>query len=334
MHAQDSWKVSQKLTVNVGMRYTVIVPYHACGNMIVFDPALYDPTKAVTVKNGAVIAPAGSDRYNGMVIPGTGWPIPPKAGSRSHAGTMTTCSRRLVPQLLLQDPWGQFQPRAGFAYRLNEKTVIRAGGGRFITRLGVSDSVFLGGNPPFQPTANVTFGSADNPGGNSANSLPLTVTTQSRDFKNPEAWNWNFTFERELPWKSQVTVLSVGRRGRHLQRESNINQPTVDAVLAAPAGTNLDDLRPYKGYNSIRETDNVASSTYNALQLTWNHRFSSGLHAGVVYTYSRTMVRTSATSFRTRTTPTTCGDRRNSIPAMCSSPTSCMSCRSSRTTAG
>jgi len=43
--------------------------------------------------------------------------------------------------------------------------------------LGVSDSIFLGGNPPFQPTANVTGGNLDNPGGSSTNPLPLTVTT-------------------------------------------------------------------------------------------------------------------------------------------------------------
>jgi hypothetical protein len=95
--------------------------------------------------------------------------------------------------------------------------------------------------------------------------------------------------ERELPFRSVLTVGYVGRRGLHLQRESNINQPTPAVVAAAPAGTNLDDLRPYKGYNSIRETDNVASSRYNGLQVTWNHRFSSGLHAGVVYTYSKVM---------------------------------------------
>src|SRR5439155_12980160 len=184
--------------------------------------------------------------------------------------------------------WGQWQPRLGIAYQLNDKTVIRAGVGRFYTRLGVSDSVFLGGNPPFQPTANVSFGSADNPGGTVANSLPLTVTTQSRDFKNPEAWNWNFTVERELPFKSVLSVGYVGRRGVHLQREANINQPRPEAVLKAP-GTNLDALRPFKGYNSIRETDNVASSRYNSLQVSWNKRFSKGMLFGVAYTFSKSM---------------------------------------------
>ena len=80
----------------------------------------------------------------------------------------------------------------------------------------------------------------------------------------------------------------MGRRGLHLQREANINQPTPDVVLANP-GVNIDALRPYKGYNSIRETDNVASSTYNSLQLSWNRRFSQGLQFGVTYTLSKTM---------------------------------------------
>jgi hypothetical protein len=289
-YAQDSWKVNQKLTVNYGFRYTVIVPYHALwGNMIAFDPALYDPSKAVTVKNGIVIAPAGTDRYNGMVIPGDAFPDSGKGRfPEATAGIYDYLHRGgTYPDYFSKIRWGQWQPRAGFAYRLNEKTVIRAGGGRFFTRLGVSDSVYLGGNPPFQPTANVTFGNADNPGGISGNSLPLTVTTQSREFKNPEAWNWNFTVERELPFKSTITVGYVGRRGLHLQRESNINQPTPDVVAAAPAGTNLDDLRPFKGYNSIRETDNVARSLYHALQIQWNRRFSNGLHLGVTYTYSK-----------------------------------------------
>ncbi|HWC97288.1 MAG TPA: carboxypeptidase regulatory-like domain-containing protein [Candidatus Sulfopaludibacter sp.] len=293
-YAQDSWKVSQKMTINYGFRYSVIIPYKALwGNMIAFDPALYDPSKAVQIdpKTGAVIVTPGSDRYNGMVIPGAAFPASGNGRfPESTAGTFDYLHRGgTYPDYFSKIRWGQWQPRAGFAYRLNEKTVLRAGGGRFFTRLGVSDSVFLGGNPPFQPTANVSFGSADNPGGTIANSLPLTVTTQSRDFKNPEAWNWNFTVERELPFQSQISVGYVGRRGLHLQRESNINQPTPDAVLNAPAGTNIDALRPYKGYNSIRETDNVASSMYNSLQIAWNRRFYKGLQFGMAYTLSKSM---------------------------------------------
>jgi hypothetical protein len=164
--------------------------------------------------------------------------------------------------------------------------VIRAGGGRFITRLGVSDSIFLGGNPPFQPNASVSFGSVDNPGGNGANNIPLVVTTQSKAFKNPEAWNWNFTAEREMFFKSVLSLAYVGRRGLHLQRESDINQPTT-ATAAANPGININAYRPYLGYGSIRETDNVASSRYNSFQLAWNRRFASGFMFGLSYTLSK-----------------------------------------------
>ena len=94
--------------------------------------------------------------------------------------------------------------------------------------------------------------------------------------------------EREFPGKSVVTAAYVGRRGLHLQREANINQPTPEVVAANP-GVNIDALRPYKGYNSIRETDNVASSMYNSFQLSWNSRFSHGFTFGVSYTLSKSM---------------------------------------------
>ncbi len=85
--------------------------------------------------------------------------------------------------------------------------------------------------------------------------------------------------QRELPWKSVLSLAYVGRRGLHLQRESNINQPTPDVVAANPGLTWM----PYKGYNSIRETDNVASSMYNSFQLNWNRRFTAGLMIGLSF---------------------------------------------------
>jgi hypothetical protein len=288
--AQDSWRVNQKLHVDYGMRYTVIVPYSALWrNMAVFDQKFYDPTKAVTIdpKTGFVV-PGSGDPYNGLVIPGSGFPSSAKGRVPEADSGQFNFLFRGVNSHYSDIQWNDWQPRLGIAYQLNEKTVIRTGGGRFFTRLGVSDSIFLGGNPPFQPTANVSFGNVDNPGGSSVNNTPLTVTTQSKAFKNPEAWNWNFTVEREMFWKSVLSVAYVGRRGLHLQRESDINQPTAGTLLANP-GVNLDALRPFKGYNSIRESDNVASSRYNSLQLSWNRRFSGGLLFGVSYTLSKSL---------------------------------------------
>ena len=289
----DSWKVSQKLHVDFGVRYTVNIPYSALWrNMAVFDPKYYDASKAVTVvgtgAQAGTILPNSGDRYNGLVIPGTGFPDSAKGRFPEAADSSLQYLFRGANPHYSDIQKNTIQPRAGLAYALNNKTVIRSGAGRFLTRLGVSDSVFLGGNPPFQPTANVTGGSVDNPGGTSTNLLPLTVTTQSKAFKAPESWNWNLTVERQLFWDSLVSVAYVGRRGLHGQREANINQPTIATILANP-GVNIDALRPYKGYNSIRETDNIANSIYNSLQLSWNRRFTRGFGFGVAYTLSKSM---------------------------------------------
>jgi predicted heme/steroid binding protein len=290
--AQDTWKVRQNLTLTYGLRYSVVVPYHAVwANMAVFDPSLYDSAKAVTIDPATGLitgSPTIDQLYNGMVIPGSSFPSSANGRVPEATSGLYNSLFRDVPNHYSDIQWGDIQPRVGIAYQLNNKTVLRAGGGRFFTRLGVSDSIFLGGNPPFQPNASVSFGSVDNPGGSGTNSVPLVVTTQSKAFKNPEAWSWNFTVERELFWKSLLSVGYVARRGLHLQRESDINQPTT-AVVAANPGVNLNALRPYKGFGSIRETDNVASSTYNSLQVSWNRRFGDAFQFGVSYTLSKSM---------------------------------------------
>src|SRR5262249_34883805 len=124
--------------------------------------------------------------------------------------------------------------------------------------LGVSDSIFLGGNPPFQPNASVSNGLVDNPGGGGPRNIPLVVTSQSKTFNNPEAWHWNVTFEREFILKTTLSAAYVGGLGLHLEREANINQPTTAAVAADPTA-NINFLRPSKGFGSIRQTDNVAT---------------------------------------------------------------------------
>ena len=298
--AQDTWKVSQNLTLTPGLRYSVIVPYHTWwGNQAVFDPAFYDPSQAVTVDptTGLIVGtPTLQQLYNGMVIPGSGFPSDAKNHVPQAATNQWNFLFRGVSDHYSDIQWNDIQPRLGAAYQLNNKTVLRAGAGRFYTRLGVSDSVFLGGNPPFQPSASLTNGSVDALGPSAAAAIPLYVTTQAKDFRNPEAWNWNASVQRELPWNLITNIAYVGRRGIHLQREANINQPTTAVVAAHPCllpgakpACNVDAFRPYQGYSTVRETDDVASSKYNSLQASLNRRFANGFMFGVSYTLSKSM---------------------------------------------
>ena len=165
---------------------------------------------------------------------------------------------------------------------------MRGGIGRYLTRLGVSDAIFLGGNPPFQPSASVSNGSVDNPGGVGQNTFPLSVNTQAKNLYNPEAWSWNMAVQREVGFQTTVEVAYVGRRGLHLQQIANINQ-LQPGTLQANQGINTDALRPYKGFGAIPETDGVASSSDHALQVDVNRRFAHGFQAGLAYTWSKSM---------------------------------------------
>ena len=284
----DSWKVTRKLHVDLGLRYTIIQPYFSLWrNMSVFDPASYDPAKAVRQdpKTGYIIAGSG-DIYNGLIIPGSGFTDAAKG--RFPAANDPQFTRLFKGgKSYSQIHYNQFQPRVGFAYAMSEKMVIRAGAGRYFSRVGVSDSVFLGGNPPFQPTIAVSNGLVDSPGGSAGGNInfPLIVTSQDPIFKNPESYQWNATVERDTRWGT-LEVAYVGRRALHQQRERNINALLPGTVQANP-GINADYLRPYKGYGTIRVTNNEGTAIYNGMQIGYNKRFSKGITYGLAYTFSK-----------------------------------------------
>jgi len=89
--------------------------------------------------------------------------------------------------------------------------------------------------------------------------------------------------QREMPWGFVVDATYVGRQGRNLQRERNLNQLPVGTVQANP-GISPDFLRPYKGFATIRRSENNGRSEYNALQLSVDRRYRSGFKFGAAYT--------------------------------------------------
>lgn len=285
---QDSWKVKPNLRLEFGLRHSIIQPYYSLWrNLAVFDIGSYDPSKAVTQdpRTGFIVGNTG-DRYNGIVFPGDGFPDSAKGRFPISSSGEFDRLFRGFPKEYSETHKRDFQPRFGVAYSLNEKTVVRAGAGRFMTRSGVSDSIFLGGNPPFQPTSSVTNGTVDAPGGASAVNFPLIITSQDPIYRNPTAYTWNITFERELGYQTTVDVGYVGRRGLGGLRERNINQLRPGTLQANP-GVNVDALRPFKGFGTIRVTNTDATSRYNGLQLGVNRRFVNGLSYGVAYTYAK-----------------------------------------------
>lgn len=298
---QDAWRVTPKLRLELGLRHSLIQPYYSLwGNMANFDPSLYNPSNAATVdsKTGYVTGTL-QQRYNGMVLAGSSWPEAGKGPGRvniANSGQFDFLFRPGTPNGFNKMRKRDFQPRFGLAYAFSSKTVIRAGIGRFINRTGVSDQIFMGGNPPLQPAFSVSNGNVDNPGaGGVTYTYPLNPTIQSKDFPNSESWAWNTTFQREIPFGTTVEIAYVGRKSLRNQRIiNNINQLPVGAIYD-PAnllpGTktlaNLDSLRPYKGYGLLKMAVNNLNAIYHSLQLQANRRFSKGLSFGLSYTFAR-----------------------------------------------
>jgi hypothetical protein len=285
---QDSWKVSKKLTIEVGVRHSIYPPWKSrWGSLAEFLPSFYDPSKAVTVDRAGGFITSG-DPYNGIVLPGCG--VPDEEGNRFpvlHTGQFNRLYHCL-PEGLAQTHYLVFQPRLGIAYALTPKTAIRAGVGMFANRTAINRDTALGGNAPFQPQTTVINGSADAPAGATPRLFPFTLTSQDPVFKVPVAWNWNGTFQRDVGWGTTVELGYVGRRGIHNQRKRNINQLLPGTVQANP-GVNVNALRPFLGLGILGLAENSGSSMYDGLQVSIERRFTTGLHFGVAYTYARSM---------------------------------------------
>jgi hypothetical protein len=283
---QDSWKPRTNLTIEGGVRYVLWPPFYSLTNNIAtFDPRYYSTTNEAVINpaNGRIIS---GPRYNGIVLPGDGFP--------SSASDLAVYNDPAVKALFVGAPRGLtethkavFEPRAGMAYSLNEKTVMKASAGVFHNRVTLNDSLLLGGNPPFQPQVSVSNGSADNPGGQGgAAALPFGMTAIDPVFHHPRAITYSAGVQREMPYGFVVDVTYVGRKGKYLQRERNINQLPAGTVQRNP-GVNVAALVPYKGYGAIRLSENAGRSTYNSLQIGVDRRYRNGFKFGAAYTLGK-----------------------------------------------
>lgn len=295
--AQDSWKATPKLHIDYGVRVSTISAYKALwGNADFFDGQLYNPAQAVQINSAGNVILGTGNPYNGMVIPGLS-SFPSGAIGRVGAATQPLCDGQSCASLFAPNlprtyaPNITFpQPRLGIAYQLNAKTVVRAGGGAFVTRMPLLDNIFPGGNSPFQPFVTITNVRVDNPGAalQTGTAAPITATTINPYMKQPIAWNWNFAFQRELFWNSTLSVSYVGRRSYHGWDVYDINQAPAGALLNNP-GVNINALRPYLGYAAIQEEEPVVNSIYNGLQVNWVRRFTAGSMFQFAYTFSKSM---------------------------------------------
>ena len=300
-YLQDDWKVSERLTLNYGMRYDYSTPYLERHD----NQAAFVPTSAPTAghSTGEYLIPQSKQ---GIFLP--------VAFTRLLA--LDNITIKYTGNRYLVNPQNtNFAPRFGFAYKATEKAVLHGGYGIFFGGLE-STGYFpnLGENFPFEFDSNFPSGSCTLGGSCVNNGFTLengftnaianglinsisqpTLRGSEANVRTPYSEQYNLTVEYGFSNTMVGSVGYVGAVGRHLQAFPNPN----GAVALAPnsfgsgytdtAGDKINPLQPYPHFGSITYTAYDGVSSYNSLQTKLEKRLSHGLSFLTTYTWSHSL---------------------------------------------
>jgi hypothetical protein len=303
-YVQDDWRVTNRITLNLGLRYDYETPRtERYDRMNFFDPSAPSPLAAQV--------PQFPDLRGGLVFVGVDgnnrWQFEPDRNNLS--------------------------PRLGGAFEINEKTVLRGGyshvyGGSYQQANGTvgpfgfrTENLWvssLDGITPYRLLRDpYPAGFTESPGSSQGllTAVGGAIQAPLRD-GSPTPWNqqWNVTIQRELPWRVAIEAAYVGTAGHELQTNSesglSLNQldPSYQSlgsalnqlvpnpfygivttgVLVAQQVSRAQLLRPYPQFTDIIPLQNTGStSIYHALQISVNRRMSGGLMLEGSYVWSK-----------------------------------------------
>ena len=285
--AQDDWKVTSKLTVNIGLRYELFSPIgerFGRQSNLNFADLTFD-------------IPAGKDQDT---------PLPSNFATKYPFLKVT---RGQVGKYLI--PWDKtdLAPRIGLAYALGGRMVIRAGYGIFYGgEENQGGSPARGYNPPFNNNINLpsvgafvklpTMGRLSD--GLPANilDLPATFTFRgiAKNVRTPLVHKWNLAVQREL---GHNFALELSYLGNHQARQLVFWDPnTAPSRPDVPTSVSLDSLRPVPAIGATSNyTYTFGYGNYHAGTAKLDKRLSSGLQATMAYTWGHVLANTGTTLY-------------------------------------
>jgi hypothetical protein len=292
-YVQDDWKVTRRLTLNLGLRWQYMQPqYSALNNTSVFDPAFYVPADAPAIDptSGNIVG-ADPFPYNGLVLPGSKFPSQ-AVGRVSQINNPQVLA--LFHGLPLGDnntDWNTWGPRAGFAYDITGRstTVLRGGYGLSYERVEGNYIFNSVSQLPFVSNASLTNGTVTNiASGSAPANVPSEIpTSHALALAPPRIKNWSFGVQQKLSRDTILEVDYVGSSSANLSYDQDLNQ--LQPGTRPSQSAQINPLRPYKGYGDILSTANGAIFNYNSLQARVTKRLQHGGTLGVSYTWSKAL---------------------------------------------
>jgi len=298
-YLQDDIKVTNKLTLNLGVRYDLfglVFEHHSAqANFVPSGPPTGNPMYIIPLGN-----PLTSE-------------LSPSFTSLLQKDGIQLATTNIYGKGLGNSQYDNFAPRLGFAYQWSPKLVARGGWGMFYN--GFENRGFspnLGENYPFQfnfnyfpantvtpytfpgcTTAGPGFTATFETGFSCTPLQPAIVNATGLglrgiqfQYKTPYSMGMNLTLEYLLTPTLSLQAAYVGTQGRHLEVFPGNNEPSV----IAPVNTAANTLVPFPDFgigNSQAETE--GNSNYNALQTQIEKRFASGLQFLFTYTWSKSL---------------------------------------------
>jgi hypothetical protein len=334
LYAHDNWKVTPRLTLDLGVRWDNWRPYQEKYNRLVnVDIDHYANTfEVITPKNVRMedmqgIPPGVLDAY------------------RRRGLTWRTAEQAGFPSNLYAADNNNFGPRLGAAFRVTDKTVLRGGYGEYFWTMPLAQILQgsrtnaplnlryvnsftnpLPGTDPLYalknvPSEGVYVGKAaiDLATGSVAPGALGFRAQDARGWKDGRAQSWHLTLEREVLPNTALRLSYIGDHGSDLEQNLGLNAQVEYTYVArtkqAPPG-NRDLMRVNKDWEFGGTKTRTGYSNTNSAQVELERRYSKGMAFQVFYTFTRSLTTSDAGGFTNGggTTNPNATDGQGSIP--------------------